>query len=246
MFKNKKISVIFPAYNEEENIVKAIEDFFSSGVVDEIVVVDNNSSDSTAQRVLTTKARLIKESKQGYGFALQRGLSEATGDLIILSEPDGTFAGKDVNKLLSYADDFDFVSGTRTTKEMIWENANMNHFLRIGNIIAAKLLAVLFNGPSLSDCGCTMRLISKGALAKFVKKLTVGSSHFLPEMTILALLNKVSIIEIPLNYKKRVGVSKITGSFKKTVLTGMNMIFLILYYRIRNIGGLKYGRQPLV
>jgi len=242
MFKGKKVSVVFPAYNEEENIASAVNDFLANGLVDEVVVVDNNSLDKTAAIVQGTKAKLVCETRQGYGFALQRGLNEASGDYVILSEPDGTFAGKDVIKLLSYSDDFDFVLGTRTTKEMIWEDANMNHFLRFGNIFVAKLLELLFDGPSLSDCGCTMRLIKKEALNKIKSNLTVGKSHFLPEMVILALLNKISLIEIPVNYRKRVGVSKITGSFKKAVATGMNMIFLIIKYRITNILGFKYGR----
>lgn len=235
MYNNKKISVVFPAYNEEENIVTAIEDFFETGVIDEIIVVDNNSSDSTAEKVSQTKATLVKEKKQGYGYALQKGLRKATGDFIILSEPDGTFMGKDVFKLLSYADDFKFVLGTRTTRELIWEGANMDYFLRLGNIVMAKLLALLFHGPSLSDCGCTTRLIHKDALEVFRTKLTVGGSHFLPEMVILALLNKLSIIEIPINYRKRVGVSKITGSLKGSIITGLKMFSLILKYKLKQI-----------
>ncbi|MEW6101145.1 MAG: glycosyltransferase family 2 protein [Candidatus Omnitrophota bacterium] len=234
MYNSKKVSVIFPAYNEEENIAPAIEDFFATGIVDEIVVVDNNSSDRTAEEVLATKARLVKERRQGYGYALQRGLKEATGELVIMSEPDGTFSGKDVFKLLSYSEDFEFVLGTRTTKEMIWEDANMDYFLRFGNIFVAKLLEVLFDGPSLSDCGCTMRLIRRGALNKVINSLTVGRSHFLPEMVILALLNKIPVIEIPVNYRKRIGVSKITGSFRKAFFTGVNMIALILKYRLKS------------
>ncbi len=243
MFKDKKVSVVFPAYNEEDNIALAIKDFFSSGLVDEIVVVDNNSSDNTAKEVLSTGAKLVCEKRQGYGFALRRGLKEASGDLIILSEPDGTFAGKDVIKLLSYADDFEFVLGTRTTKELIWEGANMSHFLRFGNIIVAKLLELLFDGPCLSDCGCTMRLIRREALSRFLDKLTVGGSYFLPEMVILALLNGVSLIEIPVNYKRRVGVSKITGSFKKAVSTGLNMIWIILHYRITSEISFRKGQK---
>ena len=71
-------------------------------------------------------------------------------------------------KLLAYADDFDMVCGTRTTRELIWEQANMGWFLRIGNLAVAKLMQVLYDGPSLSDCGCTLRLIaSRGAGERF-------------------------------------------------------------------------------
>jgi glycosyltransferase involved in cell wall biosynthesis len=231
MWNGKRVSVIFPAYNERENIVNAIMDFYATGVVDEIIVVDNNSTDGTAEEVQKTPARLVKETRQGFGYALMRGLREATGDYIIMAEPDGTFVGKDVFKLLAYADDFDMVCGTRTTKELIWAGANMGLFLRWGNLFVAKLLEILYNGPSFSDCGCTMRLIRREALYKFIDRLTVGGSHFLPEMVILALKAGLKIIEIPVNYRPRVGVSKITGSFKGTLKTGLRMIGLILRYK---------------
>src|SRR3954453_19642591 len=97
----KTVSVVFPAYNEEQNIRPAIDDFLIRDVVDEIVVVDNNSRDRTAAEAAATPARVITETRQGYGFALRRGLAEASGDIIILAEPDGTFIGRDVLKLLA-------------------------------------------------------------------------------------------------------------------------------------------------
>lgn len=234
MYNSRSISVVFPAYNEEENIDKAIMDFFSTGVVDEIVVVDNNSTDTTAEKVLRTKATLVREKKQGYGYALQKGLKEAKGDLIILAEPDNTFMGKDIFKLLSYADDFEMVLGTRTAKELIWREANMNLFLRLGNVIVAKLLEWLYSGPCLTDCGCTLRLIHRHALNRIEDRLTVGKSHFLPEMVILGLKKGISMIEIPVNYKGRIGESKITGAFRGSVITGLNMVGLILKYKFKN------------
>jgi glycosyltransferase involved in cell wall biosynthesis len=225
------VTVVFPAYNEASYIRKAVEDFLASGVVDEIVVVDNNSQDATAQEASRAGARVVTETRQGYGYALRRGLREATGDLIILAEPDGTFVGKDVFKLLAYADDFEMVCGTRTTPELIWEGANMGWFLRQGNWIVAKLLMLLYNTPSLSDCGCTMRLIHRKALERFQTQLTVGGSHFLPEMVILARKQNLRFIEIPVSYRGRVGESKITGNLKGVLRTGTRMIWLILRRR---------------
>jgi glycosyltransferase involved in cell wall biosynthesis len=173
----KTVSVVFPAYNEEGYIRPAVDDFFIPSVVDEIVVVDNNSRDRTAEEVRRTRARLVSETRQGYGFALQRGLHEATGDIVILAEPDGTFIGRDVLKLLAYADDFDMVCGTRTTRELVWDQANMGWFLRMGNWTVAKMLQLLFGGPSLSDCGCTMRLTHRTALERIRPELTVGGSR---------------------------------------------------------------------
>ena len=100
----KTVSVVFPAYNERGNIRRAVG-FFLTGVVDEIVVVDNNSRDGTAAEAAATRARVVCETRQGYGHALRRGLREATGDLVIMAEPDGTFMGRDVLKLL-IAEDF--------------------------------------------------------------------------------------------------------------------------------------------
>jgi glycosyltransferase involved in cell wall biosynthesis len=233
MHGSKTVSVVFPAYNEEKYIRAAVEDFFIRDVVDEIVVVNNNSRDGTAEEAGKTRARIVLETAQGYGNALRRGLHEATGDIIIMAEPDGTFIGRDVLKLLAYADEFDMVCGTRTTRELIWAQANMGWFLRIGNWTVAKMLQVLFGGPSLSDCGCTLRLMHRAALERFRDRLTVGGSHFLPEMVILGLKGGLKIIEIPVNYRGRVGESKITGSLKGTLRTGFRMIGLILHYRLR-------------
>jgi glycosyltransferase involved in cell wall biosynthesis len=230
---SKTVSVVFPAYNEEPYIRSAIEDFLIPGVVDEVLVVDNNSRDRTAAVAADTPARVVSETRQGYGFALRRGLQEATGDIVILAEPDGTFIGRDVLKLLAYADDFDMVCGTRTTRELVWDQANMGWFLRIGNWWVAKMIQFLYGGPSLSDCGCTLRLTHREALDRIRGDLTVGGSHFLPEMIILGLKRQLKIIEIPVNYRGRVGESKITGSLSGTLRTGFNMIGLALKHLIK-------------
>src|SRR3954471_22486370 len=174
MWNSRTVSIVLPAYNEEQYIRPAVEDFFLAGIVDEVIVVDNNSRDRTAAEAAATRARVVTETAQGYGHALRRGLREATGDLIIMAEPDGTFVGRDVLKLLAYSDDFDMVCGTRTTRELIWEQANMGWFLRIGNWAVAKFIQVLYDAPSLSDCGCTLRLTHRAALARFIDDLTVG------------------------------------------------------------------------
>jgi glycosyltransferase involved in cell wall biosynthesis len=232
MYGGRTVSIVLPAYNEEQYIRAAVEDFFASGVVDEVIVVDNNSRDGTAKEAAATRARMVTETNQGYGHALRRGLAEATGDLIILAEPDGTFMGRDVLKLLAYSDDFEMVCGTRTTRELIWTQANMGWFLRVGNWAVAKMIQFLYGGPSLSDCGCTLRLVHREAFAKIQQDLKVGGSHFLPEMVILALKRNLRIIEVPVNYRGRVGESKITGSLGGTLRTGFRMIGIILKYRL--------------
>jgi glycosyltransferase involved in cell wall biosynthesis len=232
MWNGRRVSVVLPAFNEERSIRAAVNGFLDTRVVDEVIVVDNNSSDRTGEEVRQTPARLVSEPTQGYGAALQRGLREASGDYVVMAEPDGTFAPTDIFKLLAYAEDFDLVCGTRTTRELIWAEANMSWFLRVGNMIVAKMLEFTYNTPSLSDCGCTLRLVRRDALASFRDEFTVTDSHFLPEMVILARRHRLRIVEIPVNYRGRIGESKITGSLKGTIRTGLNMMRLIIAYRV--------------
>ena len=179
-----------------------------------------------------TSALEVHETIQGYGAAIQRGFKEASGDLIIVAEPDGTFRGRDVFKLLSYADDFDVVYGSRTVKELIWQGANMGIMLKWGNYCVAKLMEFLFNTTSLTDVGCTMRCIHRKALEQIQPYFTVTGSFFGPEMMILTILLNKKIIQIPLNYTKRVGASSVTGNKWVAFLLGIKMINLIIRYRI--------------
>ena len=234
MHIGKSVSVVFPAYNEEAGIADAVRTFGALDAVDEVVVVDNNSRDRTAELAAAAGGRVVREERQGYGHALRRGLAEAKGDLIVMAEPDGTFVADDIYKLLAYSGDAQLVLGTRTTRELIYEQANMGRFLRWGNWFVAKLLEVLYGTPSLTDCGCTLRLVHRDALERFRGKLTVGSSHFLPEMVILARLHDVSMLEVPVSYRPRKGSSKITGSFRTTLEVGINMVRIILRYRFRD------------
>jgi glycosyltransferase involved in cell wall biosynthesis len=231
VWQGHRVSVVFPAYNEQAGIAQAVRDFGQADAVDEVVVVDNNSRDATVTRAESAGARVVQEPRQGYGNALRRGLAEAQGEYVVLAEPDGTFMAKDVLKLLAYADDFDLVLGTRTTRELIWRGANMGWQLRWGNWFVAKVLQVLFGGPSLSDCGCTLRLIRRSAADLLLPRFTVGGSHFLPEMVCLALLSGLRLVEVPVNYRNRVGRSKITGSPATAARVGGHMIALILRYR---------------
>jgi hypothetical protein len=137
------------------------------------------------------------------------------------------------------------VCGTRTTRELIWRQANMGWFLRVGNNCVAKLLEVLHNTCSLSDCGCTFRLVRREGVERFVHNLTVQRSHFLPEMVILARRAGLSIIEIPLNYRERLGESKITGSWRGVFQTGLRMIWLILAYKLSAHGYPLRAPAPL-
>jgi glycosyltransferase involved in cell wall biosynthesis len=232
MYKDQKISLILPTYNEKDSIKKVINDFESLGIIDEIIVINNNAKKGTSDEVKKTSAVEIFESEQGYGIAIQRGFKEATGDLIVVSEPDDTFLAKDIYKLLVYSDDVDIVYGTRTIKNFIWERANMGIFLRWGNWAVAKLMEVFFNTNYLSDVGCTYRLIRRDALNKITPKFRVKSNFFGPEMMIEGYLLKIKSLQIPVNYKERMGKSSVTGYITKSVKLGIQMILLILIMRL--------------
>ena len=136
-------------------------------------------------------------------------------DLVILSEPDGTFSGHDVIKLLAYSDDVPVVFGTRTTREFIWQGANMGNFLRWGNWAVAKMTELLFNTTLLTDMGCTQRLLSREAMQLIRPHLTIGGSHFGPQVLLEVIEHGIPFVEIPMNYRARVGESSVTGSCGK-------------------------------
>jgi glycosyltransferase involved in cell wall biosynthesis len=235
MWNGKTVSIVFPCYNEEENVRNAIEEFFNSGYVDEIIAVDNNSSDNTKNEILKTRAKYVFEERQGYGIALRRGMHESTGDIIITSEPDNSFIGKDVLKYLVYSDEFDVIFGTRTAKSLIWGKAKMDQFLRYGNVIVAKILEYLHNGPCLTDVGCTMKLIHRKSYEQIKRKLSVDGQHFSPEFMVIAIRSGLKCVEIPVNYRERVGESKITSTFWKSFWLGGRMVSMIIGYRFKKL-----------
>lgn len=233
MWNGRTVSVILGTYAEKDSIRAVIDGFFATGVVDEVVVVNNNAQTGTEEEVNLTEARQVFESKQGYGHAYQRGLAEATGDLLILAEPDGTFLPRDAIKLLTYADDCDAVFGTRTTREMIWSGANMGVFLKWGNWAVAKLVEMLFNTSHLSDVGCTYRLLTRKTLEEVQERFSVGGSHFGPELMLLVITSGARVVEVPVNYLPRVGQSSVTGDLGKAIRLGLQMIVFILMFRLR-------------
>ena len=231
MWRGKRVAVIFPTYNEKDSIRAATLDVFATGLADEVIVVNNNAAQGTSEEVAGTGAREIFESQQGYGNALLCGMDHCTADLIVLSEPDGTFSGNDLIKLLAYSDDMPVVFGTRTSREFIWKGANMGLFLRWGNWAVAKMTEFLFNTTMLTDMGCTLRLFHREALATIRPSLTIGGSHFGPQLLMEVIAHRIPFVEIPINYRVRVGVSSVTGSLWKAFWLGMRMIVLVLEYR---------------
>ncbi len=231
MWNGGEVSVVLMTYAERDSIRDVITGFFDTGLVDEVLVVDNNAEPGTAEQVAKTRARLVHEPQQGYGHATRRGLLEARGELIVLAEPDGTFLPQDILKLLVYSTECEAVFGTRTTRELIWDGANMARFLRWGNWAVAKLIEFLFNTSHLSDVGCTYRLLRRETARRVAGEMSVGGSHAGVEIMLLTILSGARFVEVPVNYLPRVGVSSVTGSQLKAVLVGLRMIQLVLRFR---------------
>ena len=242
MWSGKTVSVILMTYNERDSIRGTIEGFFATGLVDEVLVVNNNAAPGTSEEVALTEAREVLETRQGYGWASRRGLREARGDVLVLAEPDGTFLPSDIVKLLAYSEDCDAVFGTRTTRALIWSGANMGRFLKWGNWAVAKLVEALFNTSHLSDVGCTYKLLTRELADELSPKFRVGDSHFGPELMLRVITSGVRYVEVPVNYLPRVGESAVTGDLGKAFRLGMQMIFFILRFRLTSLG--KSRRTP--
>lgn len=242
MWNGQDVSVVLMTYAERDSIREVIDGFLATGYVDEVLVVDNNAQEGTADEVAKTAARLVSEPQQGYGHATRRGLLEARGELIVIAEPDGTFLPSDIAKLLVYSDECDVVFGTRTTREMIWAGANMNWFLRWGNWAVAKMIEVLFNTSHLSDVGCTYRVLRRSTAEHVAENMTVGGSHAGIEVMLLTIVSGARFVEVPVNYLPRVGVSSVTGNPRAAVQVGLRMIQLLL--RLRGLSRKRPMRPP--
>lgn len=235
MYKSKKVSVVFGTYNEADSIRAEIDAYFATGFVDEVIAVDNNAKGNTKEEIAKTKAIRVVENKQGYGYAYMRALSEATGDLIFMTEVDGTFKPSDLHKFLLYSDEFPVVFGTRTSRAAIWSGAFMPFPVRFANWLWAKIIEVLYNGPVLTDVGCTCKLLNRESLEKIKKYFpeSPGDGTFSPEIMIWLVRLEKKIIEIPVIYKERVGVSGYTGSTVRAAILGFKMLPLMFKYLLK-------------
>lgn len=227
MFRNRRVSLVVPAYNEEETIGHVVDEFRGEPHIDEIVVVDNNCKDRTAAIAAAKGARVVAESRKGYGAALMGGLDAATGDILVLTEADGSFRARDVEKLLVYLEDAGMVMGTRTTRQMVHQGANMRSFLRWGNVFMAKFLQLCWLRPSeprFTDVGCTFRALTRQTWQQIRHRLRETGPAFSPEMMCAALQERCRVIEIPVSYAPRLGgESKHSDTFLRQAKTAWKM-----------------------
>lgn len=231
-FDENKISLIIPAYNEEKTISAVINDFKS--YVDEIIVINNRSQDATTKVSEDAGARVSEVALKGYGDAIRYGLEHSDGDILVIVEADYSFRSKDLPKFLEYIKDADMVIGTRTTRQLIEQGANMDGWLRLGNLIVAKIVEILWWGsePRFTDVGCTYRVIWKNVYEKIKGDLKSTGPEFSVEMMIKMLKYKQRILEIPISYYPRLeGTSKHSKDWLGIFKTALRMLSLILKER---------------
>ncbi|KRB80304.1 glycosyl transferase [Nocardioides sp. Root190] len=241
MWQGKTLSVVLPTYNEKDSIADIAARFEALEIVDEVIVVNNNAAEGTSQEVARTGAREVVETTQGYGAAIKRGLREADTDLVAICEPDGTFNPEDLRKLLAFMPECDYVVGSRTVSNFIWHGANMGPFLQWGNWAVAKLIEVLYNTSYLSDVGCTFRVMTREQASMVLSRSRLDGSAYGLEMLLIAVIMRTKLVQVPVNYHPRVGVSSVTGDLGKTIKLGLEMILLVLKMRLRTVG-IRRGR----
>lgn len=237
MWQEKKVSVVLSTYKEKTSIRKVIDDYFATGFVDEVVVTNNNAELGTDEEIKKTKAKLVYENRQGYGYAFQRGIEEASGDYIFLSEPDSTFAASDLERFLVYAKDFPVVVGTRTNESAILEGASMGILRKLANVFEAKVIEILFATNSLTEIGCTCKLFHREAINQIQPLWRTRNALFATELLLLVVAKRIKFIEIPITFKERVGESTLTSKWYNLVKWGLHILSFIFFFWLRWIRG---------
>jgi dTDP-glucose pyrophosphorylase len=232
-----RVSVVIPAYNEADSIGSVVRDLRDR--VDEVFVVDNASTDRTAQVAREAGARVETVRLTGYGDTIRHGLDHARGDVLVVTEADFSFRARDLGKLLEYLQDADMVVGTRTARQLIGQGTNMRGPVRVGNIAVAKLIELLWwrERPRFTDVGCTYRALWRDAYASIRPRLRGVGPELSPEMMVAALQAGLRVIEVPVSYHQRVaGDSKHSAGWRHLSRTAWRML--------RTIVGMRMGTQP--
>ena len=211
-----KVSFVIPALNEEGIVGKTIksipvEEIKEAGYEVEIIVINNNSTDNTEQEAREAGATVFLEMNRGYGNAYKRGFKEATGDIFVMGDADGTYPLEQSLNFINYIveDGSDFVIGSRF-KGSIEKGAMPALHQYIGNPMLTKMLNILFHAD-YSDTHCGMRAFTREAYEKM--ELKSPGMEFAIEMVIEAVENNLNIKEVPISYRKRGGGEAKLSSF---------------------------------
>jgi glycosyltransferase involved in cell wall biosynthesis len=226
------IKVIIPAYNEANSIAKVIEEI--PAIVSEIIVVNNNSSDDTAINATSAGATVLNETRKGYGYACLRGMDyiakkSRKPNIIVFIDGDYSDYPEELNKIVKpiLEENVDMVIGART--KALREDGSMTPQQIFGNKLATFLMKLLF-GSTFTDLGPFRAIKYEKLLELEMEDKTYGWTI---EMQLKALKNKMSYVEIPVHYKKRIGVSKVSGTVKGSIFAGVKILGWIFKYSLK-------------
>jgi glycosyltransferase involved in cell wall biosynthesis len=228
MLNNKRISVLIPAFNEEKSIAQVIKEL-PKDIVDEIVVIDNASTDATQEIAQRCGAKVVKELHKGYGAACLKGLTSINNtDIVVILDGDHSDYPQQITRLVEpiVNGEFDFVIGSRILG--IREDGALTSQQYWGNKLAVFLMHRLF-GYKFTDMG-PFRAIGFENL----KSLNMTDKNFgwNVEMQIKAIKNRLRIKEVPVDYRRRIGISKISGTVSGVIMAGIKIIFTIFKYSV--------------
>lgn len=226
------IKVIIPAFNEADSIAKVINDIPDS--VNEIIVVNNNSTDNTAQNAQKAGATVLTETRKGYGYACLKGMDyiaqqHPKPDIVVFLDGDYSDYPEELTKIVApiIEDNIDFVIGAR--KNALQEKGSMTPQQHFGNWLATTLMRWFF-GAKFTDLGPFRAIKYDTLLALNMTDKTYG---WTVEMQLKAIKQKLSYIEIPVKYRNRIGVSKVSGTVKGTIFAGVKILGWIFKYSFK-------------
>lgn len=228
----QQVIVIIPAYNEEASIGKVIAEIPS--FVSEVIVVSNNSNDSTEEVAAAAGATVLKESRKGYGYACLKGLEYINKlpekpEIVVFLDGDYSDYPSEMDRIVApiLEDDVDMVIGARVKE---WrEEGSMTSPQIFGNWLATSLMKLFFNAR-FTDLGPFRAIKYEKLLELGMQDKTYGWTI---EMQLKALKKDFSYLEVPVHYKNRIGVSKVSGTVKGATLAGVKILGWIFKYSFK-------------
>jgi len=227
-----KIKVIIPAYNEADSIAHVINDI--PDTVDEVIVVSNTSTDDTEANAKKAGATVLKETNKGYGYACLKGMQHIANqnekpDIIVFLDGDYSDYPEELTKIVApiINDNIDFVIGARV--KQLREKGSMTVPQIFGNWLATTLMTLLFRA-NFADLGPFRAIKYEKLLALNMEDKTYG---WTVEMQLKALKQKLTYTEVPVNYRNRIGVSKVSGTVKGAIFAGIKILGWIFKYSFK-------------
>lgn len=226
------IKVIIPAFNEASAIGNVIKDIPS--LVSEIIVVDNGSSDETPKVAEEAGATVLQESKKGYGYACLKGMQYISNQnvkpaIIVFLDGDYSDYPEELIKIIKpiLENNIDMVIGARTAAYR--ESGAMTPQQVFGNWLATSLMGLFFSAK-FTDLGPFRAMKYEKLLELEMQDKTYG---WTVEMQLKVLKKKMSYVEVPVTYRNRIGVSKVSGTLKGTIMAGYKILSWIFRYSIK-------------